>query len=53
MNKPIRKEITLLQYILGINAAQIGTSILTLPSILAKKAETGTRLPCKPPVIRL
>jgi spore germination protein (amino acid permease) len=40
MNKPRKNEITLLQYILGINAAQLGTSILTLPSDLAKVAST-------------
>ncbi|MED0705644.1 endospore germination permease [Aneurinibacillus aneurinilyticus] len=40
MNKPRRNGITLLQYILGVNVTQIGTSILTLPSELAKMATT-------------
>ncbi|CEH31130.1 spore gernimation protein [Aneurinibacillus migulanus] len=40
MNKSIKNKLTLLQYILGINAAQIGTSILTLPSDLAKITDT-------------
>ncbi|WP_374723073.1 GerAB/ArcD/ProY family transporter [Peribacillus tepidiphilus] len=40
MNKLIKKEITLLQYILVINGTQVGTSILTLPADLAKTAST-------------
>ncbi|MFC3885849.1 endospore germination permease [Bacillus songklensis] len=40
MNKFMKKEITLLQYILAINGTQIGTSILTLPAELAKVAGT-------------
>ncbi len=40
MNKFVKKEITLLQYILAINGTQVGTSILTLPGGLAKAAGT-------------
>ncbi|CEH31924.1 spore gernimation protein [Aneurinibacillus migulanus] len=40
MNKSKKREITLLQYILSINAAQVGTSILRLPADLAGVAST-------------
>jgi spore germination protein (amino acid permease) len=40
MNKLIKNEITLLQYILVINGTQVGTSILTLPADLAETAST-------------
>ncbi|MFT9848758.1 GerAB/ArcD/ProY family transporter [Aneurinibacillus sp. REN35] len=36
----VKKEISLLQYILVINGVQVGTSILSLPAILAKDAGT-------------
>ncbi|GED16604.1 GerAB/ArcD/ProY family transporter [Aneurinibacillus migulanus] len=38
MNKPIKNEITLMQYILAIHGTQLGTGILTLPADVAKKA---------------
>ncbi|GED13101.1 GerAB/ArcD/ProY family transporter [Aneurinibacillus migulanus] len=40
MNKSKKREITLLQYILGINTAQVGTNILRLPADLAGVAST-------------
>ncbi|GED17223.1 GerAB/ArcD/ProY family transporter [Aneurinibacillus migulanus] len=40
MDKSKKREVTLLQYILGINAAQVGTSILRLPADLAQVAST-------------
>ncbi|WP_286884461.1 GerAB/ArcD/ProY family transporter [Aneurinibacillus sp. UBA3580] len=40
MNRFVKKEITLLQYILAINGVQVGTSILTLPGGVAKTAGT-------------
>jgi spore germination protein (amino acid permease) len=40
MSRFVKKEITLLQYILAINGTQVGTSILTLPAQLAKTAGT-------------
>ncbi|MMZ54179.1 Spore germination protein B2 [compost metagenome] len=40
IDKSKKREITLLQYILGINAAQVGTNILRLPADLAGVAST-------------
>jgi spore germination protein (amino acid permease) len=40
MSRFVKKEITLLQYILAINGTQVGTSTLTLPAELSKTAGT-------------
>ncbi|MED0738135.1 endospore germination permease [Aneurinibacillus thermoaerophilus] len=40
MSRLVKKEITLLQYILAIHGTQVGTSILTLPAEVAKTAGT-------------